>query len=101
MGAQRLAAGLLTTSLQLGSAFGLAVFSAIATARTHHLFTDHATSAQALTAGFGRALLAGSIALIAAAVIALRATNTRGHTPHAHPEPTPGTAGRPVPVPAG
>jgi len=38
-----LAAGLLNTSLQLGSALGLAVFSAIATARTTHLLADHAT----------------------------------------------------------
>jgi EmrB/QacA subfamily drug resistance transporter len=95
-----LAAGLLNTSLQLGSALGLAVFSAIATARTNHLLTDHATPSQALTAGFGRALLAGSIALLAATVIALRATHTRGHTPQTQPEPTPDTVGRAVPVPA-
>jgi predicted MFS family arabinose efflux permease len=95
-----LAAGLLNTSLQLGSALGLAVFSAIATARTNHLLTDHAAPAQALTAGFGRALLASSIALLAATAIALRATNTRGHTPQPGPEPTPDTAGHPVPVPA-
>ena len=79
-----LAAGLLNTSLQLGSALGLAVFSAIATARTNNLLAAHAAPAQALTAGFGRALLAGSIALLAAAVIALRATNTRGE-PAAQP----------------
>ena len=95
-----LAAGLLNTSLQLGSALGLAVFSAIATARTNHLLTDHTTPPQALTAGFARALLAASIALLAATVIALRATHTRGHTPHAHLEPVPDTAGRPAPVPA-
>jgi MFS family permease len=76
-----LAAGLLNTSLQLGSALGLAVFSAVATAHTNDLLTDHAAPAQALTAGFGRALLAGSVALLAATVIALRATNTRGHVP--------------------
>jgi predicted MFS family arabinose efflux permease len=95
-----LAAGLLNTSLQLGSALGLAVFSAIATARTNDLLTGHAAPAQALTAGFGRALLAGSIALVAATVIALRATNTRGHTPRAESEPTPDIAGPPIPVPA-
>jgi EmrB/QacA subfamily drug resistance transporter len=75
-----LAAGLLNTSLQLGSALGLAVFSAIATARTSDLLADGATTAPALTTGFGSALLAGSIALLAAAAIALRATNTRGQT---------------------
>jgi hypothetical protein len=36
--------------------------------------------AHALTSGFQRALLVGSIFLLAAAVIALRATNTRGET---------------------
>jgi EmrB/QacA subfamily drug resistance transporter len=95
-----LAAGLLNTSLQLGSALGLAVFSAIATARTNHLLTDRATPAQALTAGFGRALLAGSIALLAGTVIALRATNTRGKAPQPDLEPVPDTAGRSAPVPA-
>jgi MFS family permease len=95
-----LAAGLLNTSLQLGSALGLAVFSAIATARTNHLLTDHTAPPQALTSGFGRALLACTIALLAAGVIALRATNTRGHASHAAAESTPDTASRPVTVPA-
>jgi EmrB/QacA subfamily drug resistance transporter len=93
-----LAAGLLNTSLQLGSALGLAVFSAIATARTNHLLTVGAAPPQALTAGFGRALLAGSIALLAATVIAVRATNTRGHAPQPEPGPTPDTTPDPVPV---
>jgi EmrB/QacA subfamily drug resistance transporter len=65
-----LAAGLLNTSLQLGSALGLAVFSAIATARTNQLLTEHTASAQALTSGFGLALFACGIALLAATVIA-------------------------------
>jgi MFS family permease len=73
-----LAAGLLNTSLQLGSALGLAVLSAIATARTDQLLDRAAPPPQALTGGFGRALLAASIALLAAAAIALRATNTHG-----------------------
>jgi EmrB/QacA subfamily drug resistance transporter len=93
-----LAAGLLNTSLQLGSALGLAVFSAIATARINHLLTVGAAPPQALTAGFGRALLAGSIALLAATVIAVRATNTRGHAPQPEPGPTPDTTPDPVPV---
>ena len=91
-----LAAGLLNTSLQLGSALGLAVFSAIATAHTNHLLTDHATPPTALTAGFGRALLAGCIALLAATVIALRATDTRGHTPQPQPVPIAGPIHEPV-----
>jgi EmrB/QacA subfamily drug resistance transporter len=73
-----LAAALVSTSQQLGGALGLAIFSALATSRTHHLLVAHATRADALTSGFHRALLAASIFLAAAAVIALRATNTRG-----------------------
>ena len=76
-----LAAGLLATSQQLGTALGLAIFSAIATARTTALLAGHAPRAEALTAGFQRALLACAIFLLAAAIIALRATNTRGEPP--------------------
>jgi EmrB/QacA subfamily drug resistance transporter len=85
-----LAAGLLATSQQLGTALGLAIFSAIATARTGALLAAHAPPAEALTGGFQRALLTCAAFLIAAAVIALRATNTRGeptadaHTPASH-----------------
>jgi predicted MFS family arabinose efflux permease len=73
-----LAAALLNASQQLGGALGLAIFSALATSRTQDLLAAHEAPAAALTAGFHRALLAGSIFILAAAVIALRATNTRG-----------------------
>jgi EmrB/QacA subfamily drug resistance transporter len=73
-----LAAGLLNASQQLGTALGLAIFSAIATARTSALLAPHAPRDAALTAGFHRALLACAVFLLAAAVIALRASNTRG-----------------------
>jgi EmrB/QacA subfamily drug resistance transporter len=73
-----LAAALVNTSTWVGGALGLAIFSVIATSRTHHLLASGATQPDALTAGFHRALLACSIFLIAAAVIAFRATNTRG-----------------------
>ncbi|MEP7020034.1 MAG: MFS transporter [Pseudonocardiales bacterium] len=73
-----LAAALLNASQQLGGALGLAIFSAIATARTNHLLAHGAAMPEALTAGFHRALLAGSVFLLAAAVVALRAPNTRG-----------------------
>src|SRR4029077_20480597 len=76
-----LAAALVSTSQQLGGAVGLAIFSALATSRTNHLLAAHATRADALTSGFHRALLAASIFLLAAAIIALRATNTRGEAP--------------------
>jgi EmrB/QacA subfamily drug resistance transporter len=73
-----LAAALINTSTWLGGALGIAIFSAISTSRAHHLLAAHASPHQALTAGFQRALLACSIAMLAAAVLAIRATNTRG-----------------------
>jgi EmrB/QacA subfamily drug resistance transporter len=73
-----LAASLLNASQQLGGALGLAILSALATSRTTHLLATHTPPPQALTSGFQRALLAGSIFIAASAVIALRATNTRG-----------------------
>jgi EmrB/QacA subfamily drug resistance transporter len=85
-----LAAALINTSTWVGGALGLAIFSAIATSRTHHLLASHATIDQALTGGFARALLACSLFLVVAAAIALRATNTRGES---------SAAVEPVPVP--
>jgi hypothetical protein len=87
-----LAASLLNASQQVGGALGLAIFTAIATSRTQHLLAAHAPVAHALTAGFQRALLVGSIFILAAAVIGLRATNARGEAPQstidaAVPEP--------------
>jgi EmrB/QacA subfamily drug resistance transporter len=92
-----LAAGLLNASQQLGTALGLAIFSAIATARTSALLAAHAPRDTALTAGFHRALLACAIFLLAAAVIALRATNTRGE-PATEPSGIP-AARKHVPAP--
>ncbi len=73
-----LASALINASIQVGAALGLAIFSALATARTSELLAAHAPPAVALTSGFHRALLAGSIFLVATALIALRAANTRG-----------------------
>jgi MFS family permease len=92
-----LAAGLLNASQQLGTALGLAIFTAIATARTSALLAAHASQDAALTAGFHRALLACAVFLLAAAVIALRATNSRGE-PVTHPSHTPAVRDQ-VPAP--
>jgi hypothetical protein len=73
-----LAASLVNASQQLGGALGLAIFSALATSRTHHLLANGVPRPEALTSGYHRALLAGSLFLVAAAFIGLRATNTRG-----------------------
>src|SRR5215471_3676975 len=75
-----LAAALVNTSTWLGGALGLAIFSVIATTRTQHLLAAHASQPDALTAGFRSAL-------VVAAMIALRATNTRGEP--AAPETAP------------
>ena len=75
-----LAAALVNTSTWLGGALGLAVFSVIATTRTQHLLDAHASQSDALTSGFRYALVACSAFLVAAALIALRATNTRGES---------------------
>ena len=87
-----LAAALLNASQQLGGALGLAVLSALATARAHNLVAAHASPAQALTSGFGRALLVGGIFLLAAAVIALRTNNTREDEPEPLPDVLPAPA---------
>jgi EmrB/QacA subfamily drug resistance transporter len=75
-----LAAALLNASQQLGGALGLAIFTAVSTSRTNHLLAAGTPASHALTAGFQRALLIGSIFIVASAVIALRATNTRGES---------------------
>jgi len=72
-----LAAGLLSTSQQIGMALGLAVLSAIATAQTHHQLAAHAARPEALTSGYQRALLVCSLFVLAAALIASRAPNAR------------------------
>jgi EmrB/QacA subfamily drug resistance transporter len=78
-----LAAALVNTSTWLGGALGLAIFSVIATSRTDDLLAAHVGLADALTSGFRRALVACSIFLLGAALVALRATNTRGETTEA------------------
>lgn len=72
-----IAASLLSTSQQLGTAFAVAVFSALASNRTQDLLAAGASQAHALTAGYGRAILAGAIFVTAAAVLGLRVPNTR------------------------
>jgi EmrB/QacA subfamily drug resistance transporter len=83
-----LAAGLLNTGQQLGAALGLAILSALATARTNSLL--HAggdTIAQASTHGYQRALLAGAGLVLAATVVAILAPNTRQSEPVVEEEP--------------
>jgi hypothetical protein len=76
-----LAASLLNASQQLGAALGLAVFSALATSHTSALLARHAAIPSALTGGFQRALFVGSLFIVGAALLGLKATNTRGEAP--------------------
>jgi hypothetical protein len=73
-----LAAALINASFQVGAALGLAIFSVIAASRTHHLLAGHASRAAAATGGYQRAILVSAVFLVAAALIATRAPNTRG-----------------------
>jgi EmrB/QacA subfamily drug resistance transporter len=78
-----LAAALVNASQQVGGALGLAIFTALATSHTEHLLADHVSPVHALNSGLQRGLLASSLFLVAAAIIGLRATNTRGEQPEA------------------
>jgi EmrB/QacA subfamily drug resistance transporter len=90
-----LAAGLLNSSQQVGSALGLAILSAVAITRTNHLMAAQVSPAVASDAGYHQALLTGSILMAAAALLALRIGNTRQPAPlvmvstEVTPEPAP------------
>ena len=71
------AAALISASQQLGAALGLAVLTALATARTHGLLAGGRAPAGALAGGFRLALLGAAAALAAATVVAVRAGTTR------------------------
>jgi predicted MFS family arabinose efflux permease len=76
-----LAAGLLNSSQQVGSALGLAILSAVAITRTDHLLAAGVPHGVASDAGYHSALLVGSILMAAAALLALRIGNTREPAP--------------------
>jgi MFS family permease len=88
-----LAAGLLNSSQQVGSALGLAILSAVAITRTDHLIAGRVSPVLAADAGYHQALLVGAITMAAAALVALRIGNTRKPAPlvmvstEAAPEP--------------
>jgi EmrB/QacA subfamily drug resistance transporter len=83
-----LAAGLVNTGQQLGTALGLAILSAIATAHTKSLLhAGDVTVAHAATGGYQRALLAGACLVLAATVVALLAPNSRQSEPVIEDEP--------------
>jgi MFS family permease len=81
-----LAAGLLNTGQQLGGALGLAILSAVATARTNSVLHVGDGLAGAATAGYQRALFVAAFFVLGAAVIAAFAPNTRETVPEAVPD---------------
>ncbi|MDF0531673.1 MFS transporter [Tsukamurella sp. 8F] len=72
-----LAASLLNSSTQLGAAIGLAVLATVATSRTNDLLARGTDPMAALTGGFGRGMFVAGIALVVAALLGSRTTNTR------------------------
>jgi len=77
-----LAAGLLNTGQQIGTALGLAILSAAAIAHTDSLLNAGGTSvSQAATSGYGRALVLGACFTLAAGAVALLARRTRPSAP--------------------
>ena len=76
-----LAAGLLNSSQQVGSALGLAVLSAVAITHTNNLVASGSSHVVASDAGYHLALLVGAITMVSASVIALRIGNTREAAP--------------------
>jgi hypothetical protein len=76
-----LAAGLLNSSQQVGSALGLAILSAVAIAQSNRLIAAGSSHAVASDSGYHRALVVGSVLMAAAAMIALRIGNTRQAAP--------------------
>ena len=87
-----MAAGLLSSSQQVGSALGLAILSAVAITHTHNLAAAGASPADASDAGYHLAMVVGSILMAVAALIALRIGNTRvaGPVVMVNTQPAPG-----------
>jgi predicted MFS family arabinose efflux permease len=82
-----LAAGLLNTGQQVGTALGLAALSALATAHTTSLLGSGHSVADASTQGYSRALLGGALIVLAGSVVALLAPNARTAATVAEDEP--------------
>jgi MFS family permease len=76
-----LAAGLLNSSQQVGSALGLAILSAVAITRTDHQIASGSPLRLAADDGYHLALVVGAVMMGAAALIALRVGNTREAAP--------------------
>jgi predicted MFS family arabinose efflux permease len=92
-------AAIMNSAQQVGGALGLAIFSALATAQTRHLLATGHSAHAAATAGFDRALLAGALLTLAAALISLRTVNATRQDPSQErdqPAPAPELVGPPA-----
>ncbi len=87
-----LAAGLLNSGQQLGGALGLAILSAVATARTSSVLHAGQSAAHAATDGYQRALLVGACMVLAAGFVALAAPRRRERAAAARTEAAPDAA---------
>jgi Na+-transporting NADH:ubiquinone oxidoreductase subunit NqrD len=72
------ASGLLNTSRLLGGAVGLAVLTTIADTRTHAALMHGARPLQALTDGYGRALLVAAVIVAFGAIAAVVSLREKG-----------------------
>jgi EmrB/QacA subfamily drug resistance transporter len=87
-----LAGALVTASFQLGVALGLAILSALATARTSSLVATRHPLPDALVGGYARAVLGAAFFVGAVILIGLRAANTKGEPPGGTPAEITGVA---------
>lgn len=71
------AAAILNSAQQLGGALGLAILSAVGTARVHQLVATGVAAPDATTSGLRRALAVGGAFAVAAALIAPATVHTR------------------------
>jgi EmrB/QacA subfamily drug resistance transporter len=87
-----LAGALITASFQVGVALGLAILSALATARTNSLLSAHHAVPDALAGGYALAVLGATFFVGAVVLIGLRGANTKGEPPGGTPAEITGVA---------
>jgi hypothetical protein len=96
-----LASGVVSTSMQVGGAIGLAVLATLAAQRTDNKLADGAGNLAALNSGYHLAYLIGAILVAAAVVIAFTVLReVPMPSPEAMAEHAQSPAGEPEPEPA-
>ncbi|MGD2133835.1 MAG: DHA2 family efflux MFS transporter permease subunit [Maricaulaceae bacterium] len=82
-----LASGVVNTAFLMGGSLGLAVLASIAASRTNAMFEQNAANAQALTAGYHAAFLAGAACAAIAATLAAVLVRTKAPAGGVEAEP--------------